>query len=304
MSVAVKKLLFLYNPRLDKAEPYARDLARSLSSPALEIHVESVWDEPVVKNEAPGAAFAVTFGGDGTVLRAARIVAPIGTPLVGVNLGKLGFLTELGPKEAERKVPQFVQGRYWVEERLMLAITIDRAAKEAKGEWVSPERRVDELLAINDVVAGRAALARAVDINVWIDDVFLSSYVADGLIVSTATGSTAYSLAAGGPILHPQLENLLLTPILPHLGSRYPLVLPPGVSIRIEVVTSHQAGITVDGQVETPLYNGDLVSITAAPQRVRFLRAQPRTYFYRSMSRRLKREETRDRPSSDQAADP
>ena len=300
----MKKLLFLYNPRLEKAEPFARNLASRLCSPELEIRVGSVWEESLARAEVPGATFAVTFGGDGTVLRAARIVAPLGLPLIGVNLGKLGFLTELGPKEAERKLPQFVQGQYWTEERLMLAVSIDRAARPATGEWVSSERRTDELLAINDVVAGRAALARAVDINVWIDDVFLASYVADGLIVSTATGSTAYSLAAGGPILHPQLENLLVTPILPHLSSRYPLVLPPGVRIRIEVVTGHQAGITVDGQVETPLYNGDVVTIGGAPQPVRFLRAQPRTYFYRSLSRRLKREGTRDHPVGDRDADP
>ncbi|MBI4318157.1 MAG: NAD(+)/NADH kinase [Chloroflexi bacterium] len=292
----MRKVVLLYNPRLTAAEPFARDLARQLeASSSVQTVVASVWDEDTVRATAPGAEFAVTLGGDGTVLRAARLVAPLGLPLVGVNLGKLGFLTELGRREAARKLPMFVGQNCWVEERILLSVQVERRAKLAQGDWTFPgEPRVETYLAVNEVVAGRAALARAVDITITIDDTHLANYIADGVIVSTPTGSTAYSLAAGGPILHPQLENLILTPILPHLASAYPLVCPPGVVIRIEVTTGHQAGLTIDGQIEGPLYNGDLLELRAAPQRVRFLRAQVPTYFYQTLANRLRRESQHD----------
>ncbi len=296
----MSKIIFLYNPRLPEAEPFARDLVAKLSPLNIEMGIASVWDEATVREMASGADFVVTLGGDGTVLRATRIVVPLEVPVLAVNLGKLGFLAELSRQEAARKIPQFLRGRFWTEERIVLSVEIHRRAKPAAGEWVAPgEPRVESFLAVNEVVVGRAALARAVDVNIWIDGIFLSKYVADGVIVSTPTGSTAYSLAAGGPILHPQLENLLLTPILPHLSDAYPLVCPPESEIQLEVYTGHQAGITIDGQIETPLYNGDLVKASVAQRKARFLRMQPPSYFYRNLSSRLRRNARRDgRPSS------
>ncbi|MDA8187118.1 MAG: NAD(+)/NADH kinase [Dehalococcoidales bacterium] len=286
----MSKIVFLYNPRLPDAEPFAHDLAGHLSPLGLDIPIVSVWEEAAAREMVSGAMFAVTLGGDGTVLRATRIVAPLDVPVVGVNLGKLGFLTEMDRGEAARKLPEFVAEHFWVEERVMLSIEIERQAHPAQGDWVAPRAAVEHLFAVNDIVAGRAGLARAVDISIWIDGIFVSRYTADGVIVATPTGSTAYSLAAGGPVLHPQLENLLLTPILPHLSNAYPLICPPGASIQLEVCTGHQAGVTVDGQIDMPLYNGDMVKAFAAPQKARFLRAQSPSYFYFSLAKRLRRD--------------
>ncbi len=289
----MQKLVFLFNPRLPEAEPFGRDLARHVNALGVQSVVASVWDEEAVRTCAADVDFAVTLGGDGTVLRAARLVAPLGIPLVGVNLGQLGFLTELGRREAAQKLPRFLERSYWVEERIMLSARIERQAKPSHGR-----ARVENYLAMNEVVAGRAALARAVHVGIGIDGVHLTQYVADGVIVSTPTGSTAYSLAAGGPVLHPQMQNVILTPILPHLASAYPLVFPQGAIVRVEVTTGHQASLTVDGQIETPLYNGDLVEVSAAVQRARFLRAQAPSYFYEMLANRLRREARHDLPES------
>ncbi|MBI2953903.1 MAG: NAD(+)/NADH kinase [Chloroflexi bacterium] len=286
----MSKIVFLYNPRLPDAEGFATHLVEILSDTAVEMEVASVWDEATIREIAPSSDFVVTLGGDGTVLRATRIVAPLGIPIVGVNLGKLGFLTELGREEAARKIPQLLHGRCWTEERIMLSIEIHRRAEPAAGDWVAPgERHVERFFAANEIVVGRAALARAVEVVVSVNGVSLAKYIADGAIVSTPTGSTAYSLAAGGPVLHPSLENLLLTPILPHLSDAYPLVTPPGTEFQLEVHTGHQASVTIDGQIETPLYNGDLVRAFAAPQKAGFLRTQSSAYFYRTLVRRLRR---------------
>ena len=292
----MSKIIFLYNPRLSDAEPFARDLVEKLSSLDLKMEIASVWEESAVREMASNADFAVTLGGDGTVLRAARILVPLGIPIVGVNLGKLGFLTELSRQEAARKIPQFLRGRCWTEERVVLSVEVHRRAKPAVGDWVAPgEPRIESFLAINEVVVGRAALARAVDVSIWVDGILVTKYVGDGAIVSTPTGSTAYSLAAGGPILHPQLGNLLLTPILPHLGDAYPLVCPPESDIQLEVITGHQAEITIDGQIDAPLYNGDLVRAFAALQKARFLRIQSPSYFYSYLHSRLRKDARKDR---------
>ncbi len=299
----MSKIVFLYNPRLIDAEPFARDLMVRLARSDLEMASTSVWDEATARELVPGSDFVVTLGGDGTVLRAARIVVPLDVPLVGINLGRLGFLTEFSRQEAARKIPMLLRGRCWTEQRIVLAVEVQRREKQPDGEWgVADMSKSETFLAINEIVVGRAALARAVDVHVSVDDIFLTSYISDGAIVSTPTGSTAYSLAAGGPILHPRLENLLITPILAHLSEAHPFVCPAGAEIQLDIYTGHQAGLTIDGQVEVSLNNGDRVRAFTATEKLTFLRSQSPSYFYETLSRRLRWPAAMDDHSRDQLA--
>ena len=218
----------------------------------------------------------VTLGGDGSILQAARVAAPHDVLILGVNLGRVGFLTEAEPSEWEDVLSRALAGDYWVEERMMLSVAC----------W-----RGDELLseseALNDAVVGRGARGRAVHLRVDVDGGGLATYVADGLIVATPTGSTAYALAAGGPILPPELRNILLVPVAPHLSMERPIVLAEGVTVRITVVGHRPAVLMVDGQPEVELENRDVVRVEASPHVARFARVREQTYFYKTLVERL-----------------
>jgi NAD+ kinase len=197
-------------------------------------------------------------------------------PVIGINMGRLGFLTELEPDEWTRALPRLVEGDYWLEERMMLY-----------AEYHRGEKRRGQYVALNDVVVSRGSLARIVRLQTHIDGSELTTYAADGLIVSTATGSTAYALAAGGPILPPELRNFLLIPIAAHLSMNRAIVLGQSDTVEIQVQTDHQAVLTVDGQFEYVLLDGDWVTVQASPHASRFVRLQDRTYFYRTLMDRL-----------------
>ncbi len=218
----------------------------------------------------------VTLGGDGSLLRAAQAAAPSGTPILGVNLGRVGFLTETEPDKWRDVLTQVLAGDYWIEERIML-----RAEARRGGE------NLGQAEALNDVVIGRGARARVVHLRVEVDGGELSLYVADGLIVATPTGSTAYALAAGGPILPPQLRNVLLVPVAPHLSMGRPIVLSEGVTVRIVVSGDRPAVLTVDGRVQAEMESGDEVTVEVSPHLTRFARVRERMYFYRTLAERL-----------------
>jgi NAD+ kinase len=197
-------------------------------------------------------------------------------PILGVNLGRVGFLTEAGPETWRGALGQVLAGDYWIEERMMLRAKVRQGGK-----------MTGRAEALNDVVAGRGARAQVVHLHVEIDGGHLATYVADGLIVATPTGSTAYALAAGGPILPPQLRNILLVPVAPHLSMERPIVLSEGVTVRIAVGGGRPAVLTVDGRVQAELKNGDEVTVGASPHVARFARVQEQTYFYRTLVPRL-----------------
>lgn len=218
----------------------------------------------------------VTLGGDGSILRTAQAVAPYGTPILGVNLGRVGFLTEAEVETWRDVLEQVLAGDYWIEERMMLRATArHRTALLCRAE------------ALNDVIVGRGARARVVHLLAEVDGGKLTTYVADGLIVATPTGSTAYALAAGGPVLPPQLRNVLLVPVAPHLSMDRPVVLSEGVRVRIVVEGDRPAVLTVDGRVQAELVGGDEVIVKASEHTARFARVQERTYFYRTLVARL-----------------
>jgi NAD+ kinase len=281
----------LHHPRIPDSQPLARAIGDSVERLGLTAWLGSAWDEESLRQQAVELDLLITLGGDGTLLRAARLGSPYGVLLLGVNLGQLGFLAELTPAEVVSALPKILEGHYWVEERLMLRGKVRgtkdegrRTKDEFQASHLGPAEYFD---ALNDVVVGRGSLSRAVRVEARIDGDYLTTYVADGVIVATPTGSTAYSLAAGGPILEPELKNLLLTPIAPHLTVVHSLVLPATAEVTLRVATDHPASVTIDGQIDLPLEDGDTVIVTASPHVSRFVRLQPKAYFYRTLLERL-----------------
>lgn len=256
----------------------------------------SAYDERSIQAAWDHLDLVVTLGGDGTIVRIARLAAPLGVPILGVNLGRLGFLTELSPDQARERLPLYLDGDCWVEERTMLSVELEPEAAvgnvfTATGE--EPARQ--QYLALNDVMVGRGQRVRLVHFLVRVDGATLAEYHGDGVLVATATGSTAYSLSAGGPVLQPELRNLLLTPVLPHLMPAHSVVLPAEAKIEVIVRTEHEAILSVDGQADLPLRGKAGIRVSASPHYCRFLRARPRTYFYDGLIRRLQLGRAKDR---------
>ncbi len=273
----MKRIGLLHHPKLPATQPLAGEMARQAKDLGLDAWIGSTWDEQTVKAEVADLDLLVTLGGDGSILRAARMGAQAGVPVLGVNMGRLGFLTELEPGQWSAALPRLLAGDYWIEERMMLYAEYHRG-EECRGQYE----------ALNDVVVSRGSLARMVRLETHIDGSYLTTYAADGLIVSTATGSTAYALAVGGPILPPQLKNILLLPIAPHLSMDRAIVLSQGAVVKVLVHTDHQAILTVDGQFEYELRDSDRVTVQASPHLSRFVRLQDQAYFYRTLMERLR----------------
>ncbi len=265
----------LYNPRVAQAHPLAEEMAAWIEQGGRQVRVCTADDasDTLCLQET---GLLVTLGGDGSILRAARAAAPYGTLLLGVNLGRVGFLTEAEPQTWREVLSRVLAGDYWVEERMIIRVVT----------WKGGES-LGQAEALNDVVVGRGARARVVHLRAEIDGGHLTTYVADGLIVATPTGSTAYALAAGGPVLPPQLRNILLVPVAPHLSMERPIVLSEGVTVRIVVTGGRPAVLTVDGEVQAELESGDEVLVEASPHVARFARVREETYFYKTLVERL-----------------
>ncbi len=227
-----------------------------------------------MKPQISGSDLILSIGGDGTILRAVRAVVPQVVPIVGINLGNLGFMTELKADEALDKLPRLLDGKGWIEERAML-----EAELPSKDKFFH---------ALNDVFVGRRSFARLVRIETKVDGELLATHRADGVILATATGSTGYSLASGGPILCPQAKEIIFKPVCPHLALDRAVVLPPDVEIKLKVTTTHEAMLSIDGQVELPLNSEDEIKIKCSSHVARFLRIRPRAYFYSYLESRLK----------------
>jgi NAD+ kinase len=272
----MKRIGILHHPKLPQSQPLAQEIADWLVRRDVEAWQGSSWNEAVVETEIENLDLLVTLGGDGTILRAARMGARHGVPILGLNLGRLGFLAELHPESWRSQMSKMLDGDHWIEERMML-----HAEFLQNGEF----RRSFE--ALNDVVVSRGSLARIVRLTAYVDGGCLSTYAADGLIIATATGSTAYALAVGGPILPPELHNILVIPIAPHLSLDRAVVLAEGSTISIEVSTDHTAMLTIDGQFEVELQDEDTVVVRASPHRACFVRLQEPAYFYRTLMARL-----------------
>ncbi len=221
------------------------------------------------KPDLPGQVdLLLVLGGDGTLLSVARVVGDLGVPILGVNLGGLGFLTALTVDELFPALEALLREELVVEERMMLAASVSR-----QGE------RLSEYVALNDMVITKSAMSRIVRLEVAVDQEFATGYRADGLIISTPTGSTAYCLSAGGPIVFPTMDAMVLTPICSHTLTNRPIVLPASQRIEVTLLTDQDVMLTADGQVGFALKQWDTVEIHRAAARIRLLRPPQKDFF-------------------------
>lgn len=211
----------------------------------------------------------VVLGGDGTMLGAARLVGDKGIPILGVNLGGLGFITEVNKEEIFDAVEKALSGCCFIEDRIMLIAFIYRH-----------DVKIADFIVLNDVVINKGALSRVIDMEAFINNFYVTTFKADGLIISTPTGSTAYSLSAGGPILYPTLNSITLTPICPHTLANRPIVLPDDFTIEVIIKSeSEDVFLTLDGQVGFSLKKNDTIKVSKSEFTTKLLMPQQRDYF-------------------------
>ena len=257
-----------YRPETAEVAGHVRDL---LKRRHVEATLLSAFDlDPTAAHHY---TLALTFGGDGTTLRTARWAAMAKVPIVPVGMGTLSFLAELHPDEVEDSLDPYLAGEFWRDERAMLRVDVgDRMA-----------------IALNDVVVARGAQLRAITIDLAIHDRAVTRFTADAVVVATSTGSTAYALAAGGPVLAPDLQNIVVVPVAGHLSALRSLVLPESAELTLTVVRSQPAVASADGQVDFELPVGQEVQIRVASQRTVFARRGDPRDFYAHLTARLRR---------------
>lgn len=275
----MKKIGIIYHPLNEAAAKLAGELAVKLEKKGLTVWKCSAWEGEEARARIDGTELVLTVGGDGTILRAAQAIIPRDVPITGINLGILGFMTELTVDETDEPLEQIFSGKGWMDERALLQADVTLSGEETASA---------SFHALNDVVVAHGDVARVIRLNVSIDDAPLTTYKADGVIVATATGSTGYALAAGGPILHPQAQELVLLPIVPHLSASYKLVLSPASTIKLRVGQHHNATLTVDGYVSHPLPSGTTVTVRRSTRTIRFLRIHQTDSFYATLEKRLR----------------
>lgn len=274
----MERVGILYHPLNKVASPLASELNDFLDGRGISAWTCSSWDTDGVQEYLGDTDLILTVGGDGTILRAAQAVVAHPIPITGINLGKLGFMTELNVAEAKDKLVELLDGKGWIDERHMLEVSIS-----------APEMdEAHKLYALNDIVMARGEIARMIRVKAFIDGEELTTYRADGVILSTATGSTGYALSAGGPILHPQSDEFLLLPILPHLSLAYTLVLPHSSTVGLCVDAAHMTTLSVDGHINLSIPSGAEIKIQKSGGKTLFLRVHPKKSFYSSLEQRLR----------------
>ncbi len=291
----MRTVALIFQPLLPEARRLVEQCRKVVESGGFAARLLSAWELGPSVEDGSGIQLAVTFGGDGTIIRAARWLAGSGVPILGVAMGKLGFLTELPPENVCRQLPSVLAGKYWTDERTMLsaqvhaapetggAVADDPAASQAEVVGSAP------LIALNDVVVTRGASPRVAQIDLSVDGVSLVHYVADGLIVSTPTGSTAYALSAGGPVMSPHVDAMLVVPVAAHLAALRSLVVPSSARIEVRASAEQPTLLVLDGQVQIPLRNNQPVSVGIAKERTVFARVGSQSQFYRTLVEGLKK---------------
>jgi len=265
-----------FNSRVPVAVDLAEVVADWLGRQAVECWVTSTEDWLIASEKLASCGLLVVLGGDGTTLLAGRLAAPHDVPVFGINLGRVGFLSEADPDAWRDKLLKVINNQHWIERRLMLQAQVLR-----QGEIQS------DLTGLNDIVVSRGGQVRVLRFHLFVDDDHVTTYMADALITATPTGSTAYSMAAGGPLLPPQLQNFLVLPVAPHLSFERPLVLHQEAKVKIRVETEFEALATADGQDAVVLQNGDEVVISKHYCDSLFARLEGPSYFYHRLMQRL-----------------
>jgi len=284
-----RRVFLLSHPRLTASRPLAQEMAEQVRTRDITAEIVTDKDALTTRHFEPGD-MVVALGGDGWMLHAGRITAEAGVPVLGVNLGRLGFLAEVQPTEWRSVLDRVCAGDYWIEQRMMLHTEVWR-----------DDQRLLSFDVLNDVVVSRGAVVRPVRLETHIDGGWLTTYVADGLIIATPTGSTAYALAVGGPILPPDLKNILLIPVAPHLSMERAIVLARGSTVTVMVHTEHEAVISGDGLIEQPLGDGDRIIVEAGSHSARFVRTQDPSYFYRTLMERMGKNPSAEKPKNSNA---
>jgi NAD+ kinase len=278
VSGAVKRIGLAFNPTSDPAVEL-KDRAMGWAS----LHGVDHWAAPAADRDALHQELAstdvlVVLGGDGTFLRAARAVVRDDVPLLGINVGKVGFLSKVEATDLEKVLELLLAGRFALEPRMALEGHILRGGAPIGG---------DRLVALNDIVVARGALARVVRLDTSIDESHLASFVADGLVVASPTGSTGYSFSAGGPILGPTARNLVVTPIAGYLTTIRSVVVGPEAVVRTRIVDAHEALVSVDGREDIPVQVGDVVEIRAIERPVRLVEPEGSLPFWDLVRRKV-----------------
>lgn len=278
-----KAIAILYQGRKQGTSELAHQLAPQLQVLGHTVRMIDIRGEDREEEQVTGGLgncdFVLVLGGDGTILHATRLCARVNIPIVGVNFGRVGFLTELEPEEVMDKLPLYVErdASVWVDKRSMLQAELEQDGK------------CEEFLALNDIVIARGTWPRMVEVDISVDNHLYNKTYADGMILCTATGSTAYNMAVGGPLLHPQVESCVLTPIAPHLAFNRSLILHPTAVVRLQIVTGSQNGVfSADGQMNREVKNGATVTVRKSQYEARFLRRRPPTSFYQIISAKLR----------------
>ncbi len=266
-------------PDSEKVVETLERLTVFLESRGLEVYFEAETARTCLIRQGQGISLeeigrqcdlAIVVGGDGSLLGAGRMLCRFNTPVLGVNRGRLGFLTDINPDEVEHRIDEVLNGQYEVEKRFLLDTKVRRDG-----------RVIGTACSLNDVVLHPAAAVSMIEFELYIDQQFVYRQRSDGLIVATPTGSTAYALSGGGPILHPRLEAIVLVPMFPHTLSSRPIVVDAGSDILLEVVDSHDADLQVscDGQMKVVVQPGDMISIRRKPEQLKLLHPPGYSYF-------------------------
>lgn len=269
----LKAAAILHHPQSEGALVFARRMADGFRSEGIDVRLCDVWhaDAPAA---VAGAGLIVCVGGDGSVLRGARLAMLAGTPILGVNMGRLGFLTDVGPDDVQAHLHDIHRESWRIEERVMVRATIDSGGGDAHH-------------GLNDIVVSRRLAGRPIYVELVIDGARLAIYRCDGMIVATPTGSTGYSLAAGGPILAPTEHHLVVTPVSAHLALSRSIVLEPESEVLLRVTSDHGAVLSIDGQDDIPIESGTTVRAKLSEYRTRFVRFREPSSFYADLAQKL-----------------
>jgi NAD+ kinase len=276
--VSVARIGFAYNPTNEAAVEVRERAAGWCRMRDIDHWAAQAQDFDALVSQLPTTDVLVVLGGDGTFLRAARAVIEVDVPLLGINLGKIGFLSKAEATELEGVLGRLVAGEFTIDERMALQARILPAGREATG----PPHH-----ALNDVVVARGALARVCRLDVEIGPSHLATFIADGLVVASPTGSTGYSFSAGGPIVAPETRNLIVTPIAGYLSTIRSIVVEPTRVVRCRVQEAYEALVSIDGRVDIPIAVGDVVEVRAIDAPVRFVQPEGALPFWDLVRRKV-----------------
>ena len=287
MSQPLNHFAIAFNQQIPEAEPLSVKIGGFMKAAGASIEEVSAINDKELRQRIKKKEFEalIVLGGDGTMLRASHLCASARLPLLGVNLGSFGFLMELQRDEWEPYLKRLMTGEYRIEERMLLQAEHFRQ-NTSRGSW----------LVVNDVVVCRGQHVRPIRLDAEVDGYHMASYVADGLIAATPTGSTAYALAAGGAILPPDLRNIIVVPVAPHLSPNQSIILNEGAEVTIIVSTTHQAVFSVDGHIPVIMEDKDFVRIISSELNSHYIRFHDPGYFYRTLNRFMEQNPSINQP--------